>query len=115
MDQRDALLDTTIVDDMPPPEENVGDSPPETVTVRQTTLSAWQQLQEEGHACPSVRQVYDRVGGSYTRLAAELKLLRQQAPMADTWFVTPETRAQADEALAAGASNAAAVMAGALV
>jgi hypothetical protein len=45
--------------------------------VRTTTREAWQALIDEGKT-PSVRSVYARVGGKYTRLVAECRLLRAE-------------------------------------
>ena len=45
--------------------------------VRPATREAWHALIAEGKA-PSVRSVYARVGGKYTRLVTECRILRQE-------------------------------------
>lgn len=45
--------------------------------VRPQTRSAWEQLRQEGDT-PSVRKVYDLVGGTYNTVAYECKMLRAE-------------------------------------
>jgi hypothetical protein len=45
--------------------------------IRSTTRAVWEALIAEGKT-PSVRTVYGRVGGKYTRIAAECRVLRQE-------------------------------------
>ena len=71
--------------------------------VRETTREAWDKLQDAGET-PSVRQIYEQVGGSYNVVAAECRTLRDgeqllaTAPEAsDTWY--PPSVRQAFSAL----------------